>query len=186
MADKPLQPLSGDSHLSNRANPYCLKRNSNGAAKGSVKAIEFKKSLRVVTITSTRRLSSFVFLQKVFELFGQQAIAFHLVTVSEIAVSLVLDESENLGALQSGLCGIARMKVESGKATVCLRLAETAATNDLPGRIFQAVKDVNLSFITHGDAGRRLAFVIDESEMEVVAFILFELFFEKSAAATGN
>lgn len=184
-----LSELPSSSHaLQNQAGEFLPQRVSHDFAKGSVKAIEFKKALSVVTIISTRRLSASGFLQKVFELFEQHGIAFDLVTVSEIAVSIVLDEIEKLSPLRQELSGLAHIKIESHKATVCLSLAESPGKRELPCRIFQAIGSVNISFITYGDAGNRLAFVISESEMEGVAFILFEQFFEKSRslAATGN
>jgi aspartokinase len=188
MTNESVEPPSSGYALQNQASEFLLQSSSPDCAKGSVKAIEFKKAVSVVTINSTRQLSAFVFLQKVFELFEQHGIAFDLVTVSEIAVSVVLDEVERLGPLRKDLSGMAHMKIESHKAAVCLSLAESPCKSELPCRIFQAIESVNISFITHGNGGRRLAFVINESEMEAVAFILFEQFFEKSRvlAATGN
>jgi aspartokinase len=116
-------------------------------------------------------------------------IGFDFVTISEIAISVVLDDIEKLSIIEQNLSGVGRLKIETGKAAVCLTIAEPLGKSELPGRIFQAIEKVNVSFITQSDAGRKLAFVINESEMDVVAFTLFEQFFEKSkvaAVATSN
>jgi aspartokinase len=188
MTYEPFEIPSSSYDLQKQAGEILLQGSSPDPVTGCVKAIEFKKALRVVTIVSTRKLPASLFLQKVFELFEDHGIAFDLVTVSEIAVSIVLDDIEKLSLLQQDLSAIAQMKIESHKATVSMSLAERPGKSELPCRIFQAIESVNISFITHGNAGSRLAFVIDEREMEFVAFILFEQFFEKSrgVASTGN
>jgi aspartokinase len=185
MTNEPSEiPLSPD--LQNQAGEHSLQGASPDPATGCVKAIEFKKALSVVTIISTRKLPAFLFLQKVFELCEKQAIAFDLVTVSEIAVSIVLDDLENLRALRQELAALARIRIENHKAAISLSFTDGPGKGLLPGRVFQAIESINISFTTLSEAGRRLAFVINESELEVAAFILFEQFFDRRAASTGN
>jgi aspartokinase len=189
MTREPVEHPLQNYDLQNQANTLLLQSPLPDSAIGSVKSIEFKKSVSVATIISTRKLPSFVFLQKVFELFEQHAIGFDFVTISEIAVSIVLDTKEKLSIIERNLSGIGNLKIETSKATVCLSFAETQSKGTLPGRIFQAIESINVSFITQSDAGRKLAFVINEKEMDIVAFTLFEQFFEKNksaAAATSN
>jgi aspartokinase len=180
--NEPVEHSSQNYQLQNQANRLRPQDLSPDATIGSVKAIEFKESVSVATLVSTRKLSSFVFLQKVFKVFEQHAVGFDLVTISEIAVSVVLDNIEKLRIIEQSLSGVATLKIETGKATVCLSFAEMQDKNDLPGKIFQAIEKINLSFITQSDAGKKLAFVINQSEIDAVAFTLFEQFFEKGKA----
>lgn len=187
--NEPVEHSSPNYQLKNQASSSLSQYPSPDSSIGSIKSIEFKKSVSVATIVSTRKLASFVFLQKVFKVFEQFAVGFDLVTVSEIAVSVVLDDTEKLRMIEQSLSGVATMKTETDKATVCVSIAEVQGKNDLPGKIFQAIEKVNLSFITQSDAGKKLAFVINENEIDVVAFTLFEQFFEKSkgvVVATSN
>jgi aspartokinase len=189
MTREPVEHPSQNCELQSQANPLLRQNPLPHSAIGSVKSIEFKKSISVATIISTRKLPSFVFLQKVFELFEQHTIGFDFVTISEIAVSVVLDTKENLSVIERNLSGIGNLKIEANKATVCLSFTETQSKGTLSGRIFQTIEGVNVSFITQSDAGKKLAFVINESEMDIVAFTLFEQFFEKNksaVAATSN
>jgi aspartokinase len=166
--------------IPNAANEFSCAMQRRQATHGSIRSIEFKKGLSIVTIISTRQVSALVFLQKVFEVFEQQKIRFDFVTVSEIAVSVVLDDLTKLQEVARHLQDLGEVKLERGKASVCLQANELFVAQDFAPQIFDAIEKVNVCLISQSDKGKRLALVVSEGEIDVVAFALFEKFFEKS------
>jgi aspartokinase len=165
------------------ASRFVCATHENPPSCGFIQSIEFKRGLSIVTITSRRRLSAFVFLHKVFEAFERHQIHYDFVTVSEITVSVVLENMEMLDAIEHDLDGAGRVKVERDKAIVSLVADKVRFSTDVASQIFQAIEKINVNLISQSDSGKKLAFVVNESEIEVVAFSLFEEFFEKKNAS---
>ena len=144
-----------------------------------IRSIEFKRGLSVVTITSTRRLSAFAFLHKVFEAFERYRVHFDFVTVSEIAVSVVLENIGKLDAIQLDLVHAGKVKVEREKAIASLVAGNVMFDTVVASQIFQAIESINVNVISQSDSSKKISFVVNESEIDGVAFSLSEEFFEK-------
>ncbi len=158
----------------------------NQPSPGFIQSIEFKRGLSIITITSTRRLSAFAFLHRVFEAFERHQIHFDFVTVSEIAVSVVLENIEMLDAIERDLDGAGKVKVELDKAIVSLVADNVRFDTDVASQIFQAIEKINVNLICQSDSGKKMAFVVNESEIDAVVFSLFEEFFEKIKYPSAN
>jgi aspartokinase len=161
------------------AGGFACTTQENQPLSGFIQSIEFKRGLSIVTLTSTRRLKAFAFLHRVFEAFERHQIHYDFVTVSEIAVSVVLENPEMLDAIEPDLDGAGKVKVERDKAIVSLVADKVRFSTDVASQIFQAIEKINVNLISQSDSGKKLTFVVNESEIERVAFSLFEEFFEK-------
>lgn len=69
---------------------------SNGHSAKGLKAISFKRQTTLVNIYSSNMLLSRGFLARIFEVFAKNNISVDLVSVSEVSVSVTLDNSGNL------------------------------------------------------------------------------------------
>lgn len=86
----------------------------------SIRAIAFKRKINLVNIYSTEMLLQKGFLARVFKAFAKNNISVDLVSVSEVSVSVTLDDNENLGNAIKGINEFANASVVQGLGMVSL------------------------------------------------------------------
>ncbi|HYG81876.1 MAG TPA: lysine-sensitive aspartokinase 3 [Pyrinomonadaceae bacterium] len=146
----------------------------------TVKAIAHKKSVTIVHVTSARMLGAYGFLRALFEVFDRHRTVVDLVTTSEVSVSLSLDGTHALDAVVADLERIGAVKVEHGRAVICVVGEGLRDARGVAAKIFTAVRDINVMLISQGASSINLTFVVDESHAERAVRQLHEAFFEQN------
>lgn len=85
-----------------------------------IKAISFKRKITLVNIYSTEMLLQKGFLARIFEIFSKNNISVDLVSVSEVSVSVTLDNTENLQQVVSELSEFTNTTVSENLGMVSL------------------------------------------------------------------
>ena len=85
-----------------------------------IKAISFKRKITLVNIYSTEMLLQKGFLAKIFEIFANNNISIDLVSVSEVSVSVTLDNTENLSVVVMELSKFTKVTVSENLGMVSL------------------------------------------------------------------
>jgi aspartate kinase len=167
-------------HIFNTRNPGCegtLIVARPPASKSLIKSIAFKRGVTIINVTSTRMLLAHGFLRAIFEVFEQHQTSVDVVTTSEVSVSMTLDSTDNLDAIQRDLSRIGEVSIEREKAIICVVGDNLKFTPGLAGRLFSAISDANINMISQGASEINLTFVTDESEVASVVERLHEAFF---------
>lgn len=86
----------------------------------SIRAIAYKRKINLVNIYSTEMLLQKGFLARIFKVFAGNNISVDLVSVSEISVSVTLDDNENLDKAVKEISGFAHASRISGLGMVSL------------------------------------------------------------------
>jgi aspartate kinase len=144
----------------------------------TVKAIAHKKGISIVHITSARMLGAYGFLRAIFEVFERHRTAVDIVTTSEVSVSLSLEDTGALPEIMADLEKISAVKVESGRAVVCIVGEGLRTTPGIAGRVFSTIKDINVLLVSQGASSVNLTFVVDEQHVEEAVRRLHAAFFE--------
>jgi aspartate kinase len=144
---------------------------------GRVKSIAYKEGLTVITVSSSRMLMAHGFMAKLFSIFEKYETAVDLVSTSEVTVSLTVDNPKNLDKIIAELENVAKVKVEDGKAIVCLVGEGLKRTKGIPGQIFGLLQDTHIYSISQGASEINLSFVIDEEQLPKVITRLHDYFF---------
>jgi aspartate kinase len=147
------------------------------AAKGHFKAIACKRNITLVDITSTRMLMAYGFLARIFQVFAAHQTPVDMIATTEVSVSLTVDDTRRLKPIVTELRRIARVDVSGGKAIVCLVGDNVRPTPGISGRVFTAIRGVNVIMISQGASERNLSFVIEESDLPRAVRLLHEAFF---------
>ena len=145
----------------------------------TVKAIAHKKGITIVHVTSARMLGAYGFLRALFEVFERHRTVVDLVTTSEVSVSLSLDDTHALDALVEDLKKIGAVKVEQARALVCVVGEGVRSTPGIAGKVFTAIRDINVMLISQGASYINLTFVVEEGLVERAVQLLHETFFER-------
>ena len=144
----------------------------------TVKAIAHKKGVSIVHITSARMLGAYGFLRAIFEVFDRHRTAVDIVTTSEVSVSLSLEDASALDRITEDLKHIAAVRVEGGRAIVCIVGEGLRSTPGIAGRVFSTIKDINVLLISQGASAVNLTFVVEERHAEEAVRRLHAAFFE--------
>ncbi len=147
------------------------------AAGGHFRAIACKRNITLVDITSTRMLMAYGFLARIFEVFAKHQTPVDMIATTEVSVSLTVDDTRRLAPVVAELRRIARVDVSTGKAIVCLVGDNVRPTPGISGRVFTAIRSVNVIMISQGASERNLSFVIEEADLRRAVRLLHEAFF---------
>lgn len=147
---------------------------------GEPRAIAFKKGITVVLISQPRMLMAHGFVAQVFAVFDRHRTPVDLIATSEVSVSLTVDQDEALPAITAELAALGEVQVLPQMAIVCVVGSGLIHRPGLAGRIFQALREINVVMISFGASDVNLSFVVGEEAAEAAVRLLHREFFEAS------
>jgi aspartate kinase len=148
------------------------------AAAGEPRAIAFKKGISVILISQPRMLMAYGFVARVFDVFQRHRTAVDLIATSEVSISLTVDDPERLPAIEAELSGLGEVDVLRGMAIVSVVGRGFVRQAGLAGRIFQALRDINVVMISFGASDVNISFVVNQDRAEEAVRRLHHEFFE--------
>lgn len=151
-----------------------------------VKSIAYKKGITILHITSARMLGAYGFMSAIFQIFERHRTVIDVVTTSEVSVSLTLDNADSLEAVVRDLERIGTVSVERNQAVVCVVGSGLRDTPGVAGTIFTAIRDHNISLISHGASSVNMTFVVEEDSVKEVIKRLHDEFFGERAEFAGE
>lgn len=143
-----------------------------------VKSIASKNGITVINIQSTRMLMAHGFLESIFAVFNRHKTSVDLVSTSEVAVSLTIDNSEQLENIVAELKDFSEVAIYKQKAIVCIVGDQMQSTAGIADRIFRALGDINVMMISMGASEINMSLVIEESRVDDAVRRLHMEFFE--------
>jgi len=143
----------------------------------TVKAIAHKTGVTTVQITSARMLGAYGFLRALFEVFDRHRTVVDVVTTSEVSVSLSLDDASALPAIVAELEQLGTVRVEKGRAIICVVGEGLRGTPGIAARVFSTISDINVTLISQGASSINFTFAIEEERVKEAVTRLHEEFF---------
>jgi len=128
-----------------------------------IKAIAAKDGITAIKIKSVRMLLAHGFLKKVFEVFERYETSIDMVTTSEIAVSLTIDNTKHLEHICAELQQFATVEVDDFMSIVCLVGHQIIFHPDTP-ELFQILQDVNVRMIAYGGSNNNISLLVNTSD----------------------
>jgi aspartate kinase len=141
------------------------------------KSIAVKKKLTIIDIVASRMLMTHGYLKSVFDVFDRYHCAIDMVSTSEVSISLTVDSNERLPEICEELGKIADVKMEGHKALICMVGEDIRGHNGMAGRVFSAVRHINVRMISQGASEINMSFMIEESDVEDAVRSLHAEFF---------
>ncbi|MBW2979793.1 lysine-sensitive aspartokinase 3 [Candidatus Woesearchaeota archaeon] len=149
-------------------------------SKEVIKAIACKKSVLLVSIVSTRMIGAHGFLARVFDIFEDYAKSIDMIATSEASISLTVDKEESMDQIAEQLKEIADVKVEKGKAIVCVVGEGMYHIPGIAGKIFTTLgkAKVNVEMISQGASEINVSFIVDDDEADKAVQALHSEYFK--------
>ena len=133
----------------------------NGAEKGTIRAIAAKDGITAIHIHSTRMLLAYGFLRKVFEIFERYKTPIDMITTSEVAVSLSIDDTSNLLEIIKEVELFGKVGVDEGQTIICVVGDFSANTHGYAARVLDAVKHLPVRMISYGGSDYNVSILLD-------------------------
>ncbi len=129
-----------------------------------LKTVAAKDGITVIRIRSDRMLMAYGFLRKVFEIFEAYRTPIDMITTSEVAVSITIDNSEFLKQIIKDLKELGSVEFEENQTIVCVvGDFRTQRTGSAP-EIFEALNTIPLKMISYGGSPNSLSLLIDTTD----------------------
>ncbi len=144
----------------------------------AVKAIASKTGITVINIQSMRMLMAYGFLESIFSIFSRHKTPVDLVSTSEVAVSITIDNTARLEHVIADLEEFAEVSVYNQKAIVCIVGEQMHSTAGVADRMFRALGDINVMMISQGASEINMSLVVNEADVNEAVRRLHHEFFE--------
>ncbi|QHS60609.1 aspartate kinase [Chitinophaga agri] len=131
-----------------------------------VKAIAAKDGIIAIKIKSSRMLLAYGFLRKIFEVFEKFRVPIDMITTSEVAVSLTIENTPVLDQLLKELQPFGSVELDHHQTIVSIVGNEVAATPSILKKIFDALNEVPLRMISYGGSRHNISILIGGQHKE--------------------
>src|SRR4051794_40202755 len=125
-----------------------------------VKAVAAKDGIVAIKIKSSRMLLAYGFLRKVFEVFEKYRTSIDMITTSEVAVSLTIDNKENLEDIVQELQAFGTVEIDENQTIVSIVGNEIVKTPQVMMRLFDSMKDIPVRMVSYGGSRHNVSLLI--------------------------
>lgn len=147
-----------------------------------VKAIAAKDGITAIKIKSGRMLLAHGFLKKVFEIFEKYETPIDMITTSEIAVSLTIDNDTYIEEITRELEKFSSVEVDDYRSIVCL-VGHGIVNHPDTHKLFQVLQDVDVRMISYGGSDNNISLLINTSDKVETLNKLHRYLFEETVVA---
>lgn len=127
----------------------------------NIKAIAAKDRITAIKVKSSRMINAYGFLRKVFEVFERFKTPIDMITTSEIAVSLTIDDPTYLDDILEELQDYGKVEVDHGQTIICI-VGDLVAENTGVGKvIFTALEKIPIRMVSYGGSRNNISVLVD-------------------------
>ena len=137
-----------------------------------VKAVAAKDGITAIKIKSSRMLLAHGFLRKIFEVFEKYRTAIDMITTSEVAVSLTIDNDISLNDIVKELEPFGTVEIDTNQTIVSIVGNEINQQGDVLQKIFNSLEGVPIRMVSYGGSHHNISILISRSFKETTLQLL--------------
>lgn len=150
---------------------------TNDSEKNKIKSIAAKDGITAIKINSSRMLLAYGFLRRVFEVFERYKTSIDMITTSEVAVSLTIDDTTYLTQILAELEGFGNVEIDTNQTIICVVGDFAADKQGFGSRVLDALKHLPLRMISYGGSKHNLSVLVKtEDKVEALRSLHSRLF----------
>jgi aspartate kinase len=130
------------------------------AGSAGVKAIAAKDGIIAINIRSSRMLLAYGFLRKIFEIFEKYRTPIDMITTSEVAVSVTIENSAELKNITRELEPFGSIEVEDNHTIVSIVGNEITRTPRVLGKLFDSLNTIPVRMVSYGGSRHNVSLLI--------------------------
>ena len=136
----------------------------NKAVVKKIRAVAAKDNITAIKIKSYRMLMAYGFLKKIFEVFEQNETSIDMITTSEVAVSLTIDDDKKINRIIQELEGFGSIEIDTELSIICIAGDLAQNKKGITAAIFNCLKNIPIRMISYGGSNYNLSFLVKTSD----------------------
>ncbi|MFI5138715.1 MAG: aspartate kinase [Sphingobacteriales bacterium] len=137
---------------------------TNTSEKDKIKSIAAKDGITAIKIQSSRMLLAHGFLRRVFEVFERYKTSIDMITTSEVAVSLTIDDTTHLEEITAELLGFGTVDTDVNQTIICVVGDFGTEKHGYAARVLEAVKHIPVRMISYGGSDHNMSLLIHTAD----------------------
>jgi aspartate kinase len=130
------------------------------AGSEGIKAVAAKDGIIAIKIKSSRMLLAYGFLRKVFEVFEKYKTSIDMITTSEVAVSVTIDNDVYLANIVKELEPFGSVEVQKEQSIVSIVGNHIAHTDSVLKKLFNAIDEVPVTMVSYGGSAHNISLLV--------------------------
>ena len=138
------------------------------AASIGVKAVAAKDGITVINIKSSRMLLAYGFLRKVFEVFEKYRTPIDMITTSEVAVSVTIDNDFAVKEIVHDLEKFSTVSLDRNDTIISIVGNEIGSQAGNLKKVFDCLSNINVRMVSFGGSPHNISLLVAASEKNQV------------------
>ena len=140
---------------------------SNLEEEKKIKAVAAKDGITAIKIKSSRMLMAYGFLRKIFQVFENYRTPIDMISTSEVAVSLTIDDASNLKFIMEELKDFGDIVVDEHQTIICIVGNKIVEKEEILQKVFRAMENVPVRMISYGGSRYNISILVDTKFKDV-------------------
>src|SRR5665647_262185 len=136
---------------------------SHSKTKG-IKAVAAKDGITAIKIRSGRMLNAYGFIKNIFEIFEFFKTSIDMITTSEVALSLTIDDPKHLDEIVAELKEYGKVEIDRNQTIVCIVGNMIAEEKGFAARVFTALDHIPIRMISYGGSRNNISLLVNTND----------------------
>jgi aspartate kinase len=147
---------------------------SDKGSRGEFKAVAAKDGIIAIKIKSSRMLLAYGFLRKVFEVFERYKTPIDMISTSEVAVSVTIDDNRQLSKILEELTTFGTIEVDENQTIICIVGNMLSEKEGVLKDVFQSLATIPIRMVSYGGSPNNISVLVSTSQKEKSLTLLNE------------
>jgi aspartate kinase len=125
-----------------------------------IKAVAAKDGITAVKIRSARMLMAYGFLKNIFEIFEKHRTPIDMISPSEVAVSITIDNTKKLSEIKEELDTFGTVEVDENLSIVCIVGDIIQEEKGFASKVFNALDGIPIRMISYGGSRHNISVLV--------------------------
>ncbi|GAA0727871.1 aspartate kinase [Aquimarina litoralis] len=155
---------------------------SNKTYRKGLKAISAKDGITAIKIKSNRMLMAHGYLRRIFEVFDNYHTSIDMITTSEIAISLTIDDTTYIDEIVKEIESYAEITVEQDHSIICV-VGESVINDKNSHKLFEILNYIPVRMISYGGSNNNISILVEtKDKIPTLRFLNEKLFLSHQEA----
>jgi aspartate kinase len=129
-----------------------------------IKAVAAKDGITAIKIRSGRMLNAYGFIKNIFEIFEFFKTSIDMITTSEVALSLTIDNPKHLDEIVAELKEYGKVEIDRNQTIVCIVGNMIAEEKGFAAKVFTALENVPIRMISYGGSRNNISLLVNTND----------------------
>lgn len=131
-----------------------------------IKAVAAKDGITAIKVRSYRMLMAYGFLKNIFEIFANFKTPIDMISTSEVAVSITIDNISKLDDILKELKEFGEVEVDHDQTIICIVGHIIAEERGFAAKIFSALEGIPIRMISYGGSRHNISLLVPTSKKQ--------------------